>query len=177
MAGGIKKNTKRLTLCAILVALGVVILSLGSLFEVLDLSAAALAAMLVVVAVIEVGSFWPWLVYAATGLLALLLPLKFAAVFYLLLAGYYPIIKEKIEKLRSRIFGWIIKLAMMNAALTLMILAGKYILSLPQTELDWEWLLYLTGNATFVLFDIALTRLISVYIFKWRKKLRIRGLR
>ena len=60
MPVGIKKSTKRLTLCAVLTALGVVVLSLGSLLEVLDLSAAALAGMLVVIVVIEVGG--PFLV-------------------------------------------------------------------------------------------------------------------
>lgn len=177
MPSGIKKSTKRLTLCAVMVALGVVILSLGSLFEVLDLTTSAFAAMLVVLIVIEIGGFWPWLVYAATGLLALLLPLKLAAAFYLLFAGYYPILKEKIEKLRSRVLQWVIKLVMMNAALTIAILAGKYILMIPETELDFTWMLYPMGNAAFILFDIALTRLISVYVYRWRKKLRIEGLR
>ncbi len=177
MPGGIKKSTKRLTLCAVMVALGVVILSIGSLFEVLDLTTSAFAAMLVVLVVIEIGGFWPWLVYASTGLLALLLPLKLAAAFYLLFAGYYPILKEKIEKLRSRFVQWAIKLAMMNAALTVAILAGKYILMIPETELDFTWMLYPVGNAAFILFDIALTRLISVYVYRWRKKLRIEGLR
>jgi len=99
MPVGIKKSTKRLTLCAVLTALGVVVLSLGSLLEVLDLSAAALAGMLVVIVVIEVGGPWPWLVWAATGFISLLLPLKTAAVFYLIFAGYYPILKEKIDEI------------------------------------------------------------------------------
>jgi hypothetical protein len=160
-----------------MVALGVVILSLGSLIEVLDLTTSAFAAMLVVLIVIEVGGFWPWLVYAATGLLALLLPLKLAAAFYLLFTGYYPIIKEKIEKLGSRVLQWAIKLAILNAALTLAILAGKYIFTAADTEFDFTWMLYPVGNAAFVLFDVALTRLISLYIFKWRKKLRITDLK
>ena len=164
-------------MCAVLTALGVVVLSLGTLFEVLDLSAAALAGMLTVVVVIEVGGFWPWLVWAATGLITLLLPLKTAAVFYLIFAGYYPILKEKIERLRSQLLQWAVKLFMMNAALTAVILVTKYLLMLPDDTLEMTWLLYLLGNVAFVLFDIALTRLITLYIFKWRKKLGIRGLK
>ena len=177
MPVGIKKSTKRLTLCAVLTARGVVVLSLGSLLEVLDLSAAALAGMLVVIVVIEVGGPWPWLVWAATGFISLLLPLKTAAVFYLIFAGYYPILKEKIEKLRSRLLRWAIKLFFMNAALTLVILVTSYVLTLPDAALDWTWLLYLLGNIAFVLFDIAMTRLITLYLLRWRRKLGIKGLK
>jgi len=177
MPGGIKKSTKRLTICAVITTLGVIVLSLGSILEVLDLSAAALAGILVTIVVIEVGGIWPWLVWAATGLLSLLLPLKTAAIFYLIFAGYYPILKEKIEMLGSRLLQWVIKLLMMNTALTLVILVTKYILVLPDETLDWTWLIYPLANTAFVLFDIALTRLITVYLFKWRKKLGIKGLK
>ena len=55
MAGRINKNTRRLTFCAVCVALGFVILMMGSFVEVLDLSAAAFAGMLGVMVVIELG--------------------------------------------------------------------------------------------------------------------------
>lgn len=173
MPRGINKKTKRLTVSAVSAALGVVILALGSFVEVLDLSSSAFAGMIVIFTVIEIGGFWPWAVFGATGLLALLLPMKLPAVFYLLFCGWYPIIKEKIERLHSRVLQWVIKLALLNAALTLVILAGRYILALPDTELSWSWVLYLMGNAAFVLFDIALTRLITLYIVRLRKRFRI----
>ena len=60
MAGRINKNTRRLTFCAVCVALGFVILMMGSFIEVLDLSAAAFAGMLGVMVVIELGRGWAW---------------------------------------------------------------------------------------------------------------------
>ena len=89
------EKTRRLALCAMLSALGVVILYLGSLIEILDLSLAALAPIFVIYVAIELGGYWPWLVYLVTGLLALiLLPQKFAAVVYLLFTGVFPMIKQ-----------------------------------------------------------------------------------
>lgn len=173
MSGGIRKSTKKLTLCAVCCALGVVIMSLGSLFEVLDLSSSALAAMLIVFIVIEIGGFWPWLVYAATGLLALMLPLKLAAVFYLVFVGYYPILKAKIERSGRRALGWAVKLALFIAALAAGLLISKYFLMIPDISPPWTAAVFIVGTAAFVLFDIALTKLIILYLRVWRRRLRI----
>lgn len=172
MANRTKLTTRRITACAVCAALGIVIMTLGSLVEVLDLSTAALASMLLIFAVIEIGGVWPWLTYAATGILALLLPLKTAAIFYLL-AGYYPLIKEKLERIRSRVLTWIIKLLGFNAVLILCYIIVKHILMLPDALDGLTWLAIPIANITFVLYDIALTRIISYYILILRHKLRI----
>ncbi|MBR2353369.1 MAG: hypothetical protein IKA76_02575, partial [Clostridia bacterium] len=68
-----KEKTKRLTTCAMLAALGVVLLWLGSMIEVVDISMAVIASLLCVFAVIEYGGGAPWMVFATTSLLSLLL--------------------------------------------------------------------------------------------------------
>ena len=67
------RATRRLAVSAMLAALGVVLLWLGALVEVLDLSMAAIASMLAVFAVIEMSRRYAILVYAVTALLSLLL--------------------------------------------------------------------------------------------------------
>lgn len=172
MANKTKLTTRRITACAVCAALGIVIMTLGSIVEVLDLSTAALASMLLIFAVIEIGGPWPWLTYAATGLLSLLLPLKTAAIFYIL-AGYYPLVKEKLERIRSRVLTWIIKLLGFNAVLIICYIIVKHILLLPDTFDGLSWLAIPIANITFILYDIALTRIISYYILILRHKLRI----
>jgi len=170
---------KTLALCSMLAALGVVVLLLGSFIEVLDLSAAMFASLIVVIAVIEAGKYWPWLTYAVTALTALLLlPYKLPAIMYLL-AGYYPIIKEKLEKL-PKIVAWVIKLFIFNLSLTLVLVVLKLFLPgvsielVPGLENIYTYLIYyVAGNLIFVLYDVLLTRLVSFYIFKLRDRLRI----
>ena len=53
-------QVKYLTVSAMLSALGVVMLGLGSLVEVLDLTFAVIASLLTVYAVIEIGGAYPW---------------------------------------------------------------------------------------------------------------------
>ena len=95
-----KKATKRLTVCAILSALGVALSWLGSLVGVLDLCTPLLTSLLLIPVVIEYGKAYPWGVWLATTLLSLLLvPNKSPAAVYLVF-GYYPILKAYLERMR-----------------------------------------------------------------------------
>ena len=104
-----KSTTRDLAVCAMLSALGVVLLYLGSFVEIMDMAMAAIASFAVIITVIEYGKGAPWAVYGVTSILSLiLLPQKTPAAFYALFFGFYPIIKEKIER-KSKILRWVIK--------------------------------------------------------------------
>lgn len=173
-----KKTTRRLTVSALLAALGVVLLLLGSFVQVLDLSMAAIASLLVVFAVIEIGGKYPMLIYAVTSVLSLLLlPVKTAALIYFVFAGYYPILKAVLEGRLTKPLAWLLKVVILCAAVALGLLgAGKLLLM----DLSWifaNWWFLLCLLPVFVLYDIALTRLISAYLGKWRARLHVPDLR
>jgi hypothetical protein len=157
-------------------ALGVVLLYIGSLVEALDLSAAVLASLACIIAVIEYGKGAPWAIYGVTSVLSLiLLPVKTPAAFYAIFFGFYPILKEKIER-RSRLLQWVIKEAIFNVSLVIMGFA-VYFLSTTGDNLLLENPLIIAATVVmaelaFVLYDIALTRLISFYIIKLRNRLK-----
>ena len=169
-----KTNTKRLTVCAMLSALGVVLLWIGSILEVAEISMAVIASLLCVIAVIEYGGAAPWLVYAVTGLLGLvLLPNKGIAAMYLLFFGYYPIVKEKLEQ-RPRVLRWVLKELIFYAAVLALAVVWKWLL-FPEAVLPSPLLLVallVLAQVVFVLYDIALTRLISFYVFRLRQRFR-----
>ena len=176
MSDRIRKRTKYLTVCAMLAALGVVLMGIGSLFDVLDLTAAVLASMLCIYAVIEIGGYYPWALWAVTSILSLiLLPVKTPAIFYAAFAGFYPILKEKLEKL-PRAAAWTLKTVVFHLSLGVIALVWR--LFLPEQmseEFPFFWLvLYLLALAAFFLYDIALTRLISFYLIRLRHRFRLR---
>lgn len=171
-----RKRTRRLAISAILSALGVVILYLGAIVEVLDLSVAVIASFLCVLAVLEMGGVYPWLIYAVISILSLvLLPLKTASVVFVVFAGYYPIVKAYYERLGT-ILSFTVKLVHFNVALTVLLLVSK--LFVPDFS-EMGPLLYAAsyalGNLFFILYDIALTRVISLYLRRLRDRLRIKG--
>ena len=172
MANKTLKKTRILALCSLFSAMGVIILYLGALFEVLDLSMAVIASLLVIIAVIELGGAYPWLIYAVTAVLSLmLLPNKFAALIYAAFAGFYPILKAYIEKIQGVVCA-LIKLALFNLCLVAMWWISSFFVITLETKYGVP-LTALALNFVFILYDFALTRLICAYIFKWRKKLKI----
>ncbi len=172
-----KKNdqTKLLTLSAMLSALGVVVLAIGSVFQTLDLTTAALAAFLCIYAVIEMGGAYPWMVWGVTSFLGLLLlPQKSPAVFFLFI-GCYPILKEKLERM-NRIPCWILKLLIFHA------MGGLFLLTMciffPEELLfSLSWMLigsYVLAVVTFVVYDYALSKVITLYLVRLRDRYRLR---
>ncbi len=174
---GISRRSRCMTVGAVLCALNVVIMYMGSIIEVLDLSASVIASLACIFAVIEMGGSYPWLIYAVTGVLgAVLLPApKTVALIYLLFSGYYPILKAHIERL-CRPVAWVVKLALFNVALTGLVLLSVWVLHIPDALFSASVWVYLLGNVTFVMYDVALTGLITAYLRAWRKRLRLHRL-
>ena len=165
---------KRIVISAVLVALSVIILYLGCAIEVLDLTMSAIVSLLVVVIVIELGYKYAWFAYLATSVLSLLLlPQKTPAIFYACFMGFYPIIKSHTERINSAILRWTIKLVAGNVALIAML--WLICLFVPN-EFEGGWMLvaaYILGITAFVMYDIALTKLITLYFARIRDRIKI----
>lgn len=172
-----KKNirkSKKIAFCALFSALGVVLMYMGAIIEVLDISMACIASMICIVTLIEIGGGYPWLVFAVTGGLSLLLlPQKFGALIYVCLAGFYPMLKCFYERAKSRIAEWIFKLVTFNAAMGIMMAFAVFVFIVPGMTKGYIIAFFLLGNVTFVVYDIALTMLIRLYFLKYRKLLRV----
>ena len=96
------------------------------------------------------------LLYLAVSVLSLLLvPRKSVAAAYVLFCGLYPIIKYWVECYAPRRMQMGIKLAYFN----LMLLAAA---ALAVTGLGWVAALWFAANAVFLMYDVALSRLIAL---------------
>ncbi|MEE0969226.1 MAG: hypothetical protein U0M06_07660 [Clostridia bacterium] len=168
------KKSKKIAFSALFSALGVVLMYLGSASGVLDISMACIASMLCIITVSEIGGAYPWLVFAVTGgLSVLILPEKFAAVLYVCFAGYYPMLKCVFERFRSRTLEWLSKLFTFNASLAVMLFAAVFLISAQGYTKPIVIGLVLLGNFTFVIYDTALSMLLRLYFLKYRKLLGI----
>ena len=171
-----RDRTRRVAVCAMLSALGVVMLYLGSMIEIVDISMAVIASLLCVFAVIEYGGAYPWLVFAVTSVISMLmLPNKTPAAMYVVFFGFYPILKEKLER-KPKVISWIFKELIFNAALALMIVLVLFVFTMGEVKVETYLvvLLAVLAELMFVLYDIALTRLISLYLFRLRQSFRIK---
>ena len=154
------KKTKKLEFSSLMAALGVAFMYVGALVEVLDMSTAAIASICVTLVLTELGGRHAWLTYAVTGVLSLLLlPQKFAAVLFVGFLGFYPMAKSFFER---KFRGWrclVLKILLLNV----------------MTEALWfEIMTLILANIVFVVYDVALTRLLRAYVLVWRKKLKMK---
>lgn len=164
-------KTKNIALAGILAALTVAILLMGAMIELIDLSAAALAALLIMVTVVEMGVRWATGVYAVAAVLGLLLFPQTATITFAAFLGYYPIIKVYLDKIRPKFLQYLIKLALFNTFLTVTMKLCVWLLG---TENEWAalgWALYVLGNLTFVVFDFAIGQLSLFYIIKIQRRI------
>ena len=160
------KSARRTAVSAMLAGLSFVFMYIGTLAGVLDLCACVAGALCTAIAVIEIGGAYPWLICGVCGTLSLLV-----------LGGLYPILKACFERFRSKVLQWAVKLIYFNVCLGICLVLANYVLSGQSDWAAYTWAAFGLGNVFFVIFDIALTTFISVYITRLRQKLKIKGLR
>ena len=148
------------------------LLSLGSLVEVLDLSMAAIVSCFVVFLRIELRGIYPYLFWAVTSIATLLLVPTGGAGLLFALLGLYPLIKAVLERL-SPALEWTCKILLACGLLTLFVLLAKFVFFLPDAIFS-GWLLpvfLLVALVAFVLYDIATSRLIVYYGLRIRPRI------
>ena len=168
-------QTKKITLSAMMVALGSAIMVLGAVIEVLDLSVCALASMLVVFIYLEIGSYYPWLVWICTSLAtALIYPGSIIWAEYLLIFGIYPLIKAYIEKMPR--WTWlIVKLLYVNAVIWGMFCIAEFLLQLPffgDEGRVMAIITYVLMNIAFILYDYFIVVMVKFYYEKLRPRFK-----
>ena len=127
---------------------------------------------------IEIDKKWAFGIYAAVAILGIfLVPDKEVAVMYLAFFGYYPILKSLIESKCSRVIEWVLKLASFLSTIVISYFLMIKFMGVTIDEFDtWgKWaipILLGMGTFAFVIYDMALTRLVLLYNLKWRKYFR-----
>lgn len=160
---------KRTALGGMTAALGLVVMYIGAVLGLLDMSAAVFASLLLVAVISECGRLDALCVFSVTAVLSwLLLPNRSPALMYTAFLGYYPIIKPTFDRMR-RLWGWLLKLLLLNAAVSAAYLVWHFLLTPEADEVMLLWLWYPLVNAAFVLYDIALGRIIRLWVIKLRR--------
>ena len=176
------RETKKLTLSAVTVALGTVFMVLGAVFQILDLSAAVLASLLVVFIYVELGSPYTWLVWLATSLATFICYSgSLMWLVYLTLFGIYPILKGYIERLPRPVW-LILKLVFLNLMLVLLAFLAEpltgisFFGDLDSVEiLPRDWLiaiLWVMMNVGFLLYDKLIVLMLAFYNMRIRPRIK-----
>lgn len=163
-----KKDIKNITLSSIFSALIVVLILLGTLVELLDITVAAVCALIVFIVKIESGGKYPFLVYLTASILALVfIPMSSATLYFIGFFGYYPILKTVFRKL-NKYLKKLICIIIFNISMCALMLLFKAVFALQNEPWQIYVALLVTSNIFFICFDY----LLDVFIFIYLKKIR-----
>ena len=166
-----------ISVCGLFAALSVVIM-LASYLGVTTYAVPALAGALLIIIYLEFGVKSAFTVYIAVSVLSFLLCEKEASLCYLFLFGYYPFLKAYIEKIKSKAVQWVIKIVLFTVSFSAVTLLGIFVLGIPISEMNFGYgniglILFAAAlEVMFVLYDIALTKVVTLYLVKYRQQFR-----
>ncbi len=173
------KRTMKLALAAVIAALSVALLMITSVILVGTYAAPCIVGMFLCVVVLEAGYPAAFSVYAVVTVLSFLMSAdKEAVLYYAVFFGLYPILKGLIERISKIWIQYIIKYVVFNASMIISFYIGISVLMIPKESFEifgvyLPWVFLLAGNLIFILYDISVSRVVTLYVSKWRKLLKI----
>jgi len=145
----------RVAFCGILAALMTVIMLVGPLIPTMTYVAPAAAGVFLIPVVWEFGGKAGGLLYAAVALLAFFLaPDKEAALCFVLLFGWYPVARPKLQHIRQKPVRLVVKLALFNAALLAIYALLLFVFVMPDLQQEAQSWTALLLVAFFVLGNV-----------------------
>lgn len=152
-------------------ALAVVVM-LTSYFPYLTYAIPAIASMFILIPTLELGIKWGGLTFVVSGIIVLLVGEMEAKLLFVIFLGYYPVIKETVERFLPKVVQYIIKFVVFNLALVAFYKLSITLIGVSAEEfnLGFEyglWIMAILANITFFVYDIALSRIITLYFLRF----------
>lgn len=168
-----RRNTSRIALCGVIAGLSAVIMLSSAIDIGLTYTLPMIAGGLLIIPVIEFGTKTAATTYAATGLLSLIIPAnKEAALFYIFLFGLYPILKRYFDPIKLTALRIAAKFIYFNLAAVSAIGLSAWVFKIPIDDGSLGkyavLLLLAVGNLAFFVYDIALSKCVGMYLYKFQ---------
>ena len=162
-------NSKDTAYLGVLLGLNQLFIILSSVIETSTIILMAAGALVVGVVVVEFGGKTGILFYIASCILGFILTFnKVEIITYICFFGIYSIIKHYIEtKVLNRYISYAVKIASFNILIFLTYLTARLFINFPL-----QWLMILSAQVLFLIYDYAFTTFINVYINSIKPKLR-----
>lgn len=166
-----KTESQKIALCGVLSALSVVVLLVGNVLQIGTYAAPMLASFLLIPVLEDYGKKYALLLYAVVSLLSLfLVPDKELVLFYVLVLGYYPVLRVRLNNIRRGVLRWMAKFGCFNVAVVVMYALLIVVLAPPELVQEFAaegtpmlLALLALGNLSFWLCDRALTAITPLY--------------
>ncbi len=168
-----KKQTRIIAESGMLAAVSIVLLYIGSVIEIFDLTGAFLAGVAVLIMRVRWGRSSGWTVYAVTSTLALLIvPSKIPVLLYVFYGGFYPLLKAEVELICKPWLEWTVKTLSVCVLYAAGVATAKFVFGIPDMDFGLtEWIMYPIAALVNFAADITITVVLKQYggAFAWKK--------
>lgn len=167
--------------CGIVSAIGVMVM-FGSLIPSLAYAVPAVSGILIWTICEQINFKWAMLSYIAVALLSfMLIPEIEANLFLIFFFGYYPTLREILDKIKNKVLRFVAKLCIFNVAvviayniLTVVLSAEQILEGLEDFGQYAVYVFWGVGNVAFVIYEFCLNIIKEFYIKIIKPKLRIK---
>ena len=172
------KKSRKMALTGMLCALAVVLMMLGGVIPLATFCCPALAGLMLIPVFVECGEKLSWCAYAAIAALSLILCPDKEAALLLAFISYYPILRWRLDQLRSRLLRVVAKLGVFNLAVLAMYALSILVLQMDQILREYQEMglaltvaCLLVGNVTLLLYDRLIAIMTALYVNRLRGRL------
>lgn len=175
-----RKGSRAVALCALMAALGTVIMALGGLIPIATYCSPMIAGVLLLPVMSELGNRWAVMTWFVTAVLSLLLSIDREAAFLYLFLGYYPILRPYLDAVGNTVLRFLLKLGFFTLSLGVLYALLIWVLQLGEVLADFRdftlWMniaFFAALVGVMLLFDTALARLHLYWLVKLRPRLKL----
>ncbi len=148
-------------------ALCVALMAIARVISVTDYAISAICGLIIGAVVIELGYKWALAAYVVSSLLGIFVGANEAAVTFVALLGYYPIIKPFIERL-NKFIAYLIKFVLFNGIMCTLYFALDKLELIPMEEIPWlgdytVLVVLVLADVAFFLYDFAFGGIMALY--------------
>ena len=171
-------DTKKIALTGLLCALGAVIMLLGGVIPMATFACPMLAGLVLIPVFVECGQKLAYGAYIAVAVLGLILcPDKEAALLFAFI-GHYPVLRWRLDQVKSGLLRIIAKLGVFNACILVMYALILWVFRMDQIIAEYREMgriltlaTLLLGNICLILYDKMIAVFTGIYVYKFRDKL------
>lgn len=164
------KKSLKVAFGGIITALSVLVMFFSGVIPATEYAFPLFAGLLLIPVAEEISEKWAWLVFVTVSILAfILVPKRDPTVIYVTLLGYYPLIKGKIERIKSRPIAYVVKFLLFNIATVASLLLLAFVFRVPMDDMNaygkYTAVIFLViANFFFAVYDICLNRVAYTYM-------------
>ena len=172
------KNSRRIALGGMMVALATAVMLLGGVIPAATFACPALAALALIPMVFDCGERLAWAGWVGIAALSLMLCPDKEAALLMAFAGWYPVAKWRLDRIRAKWPRRALKFALLNAALAAMYAMIYWVFRMDEIVAEYREMsramlvaFVVMGNVALALYDRLLTVMAVLYLKRLRPRL------